>query len=99
MLVLQGLAPNLDPQPFEDPKPKSFWKPSANLLGAFQSFWKPSGKLQRSKIELKMSKNGFQLDASDWENLALRLAPAALQNLGVSQSGRHSTFKELFRAV
>ena len=28
-----------------------------------------------------MSKNGFRLDASDWENFALRTAPASLQNL------------------
>ena len=35
---------------------------------------------QKSNIELKMSKNGFGLDASDWENCALRTAPASLQN-------------------
>ena len=50
-----------------------------------------------------MSETGFQLDAFDWENLAFRTAPAALQNLGVSRSGRHSVFRELlfwhFRAA
>ena len=43
-----------------------------------------------------MTKNGFRLDASDWENLALRTAPAALQTLGVARSGQHSAFKALF---
>ena len=39
-----------------------------------------------------MSKNGFQLDASDWENCALRTAPASLQNFRQIQTGRHSAF-------
>ena len=39
-----------------------------------------------------MSKNGFGLDASDWENCALRTAPASLQNFGQIQTGRHSAF-------
>ena len=47
-------------------------------------------KAQKSKIELKMSKNGFGLDASDRENCALRMAPASLQNFWRSQTGRHS---------
>ena len=49
-------------------------------------------KAQKSKIELKMSKNDFGLDASDWERVALRMAPASLQNFGRSQTGRHSAF-------
>ena len=47
----------------------------------------------------KKCEKGIRLDASDWENLALRTAPAALQDLGVSRSGRHSAFKELFWAL
>ena len=35
-------------------------------------------KAQKSEIELKMSKNGFRLDASEWENVALRTAPALI---------------------
>ena len=50
-------------------------------------------KAQKSKIELKMSKNGFRLDASDWENCALGTAPASpLQIFTRSQTGRHSAF-------
>ena len=49
-------------------------------------------KAQKSKIELKMSKNGFQLDASDRENCALRTAPASLRNFWQIQTGRHSAF-------
>ena len=49
-------------------------------------------KAQKSKIELKMSKNGFRLDASDRENFALRTAPASLQNFKRSQTGRHGAF-------
>ena len=49
-------------------------------------------KAQKSRIELKMSKSGFGLDASDWENCALRTAPASLQNFRQTQTGRHSAF-------
>ena len=49
-------------------------------------------KAQKSKIEFKMSKNGFRLDASDRENFALRTAPASLQNFRRSQTGRHGAF-------
>ena len=49
-------------------------------------------KVQKSKIELKMSKNGFGHDASDWENCALRTAPASLQNFWQIQTGRYSAF-------
>ena len=49
-------------------------------------------KAQKSKIELRMSKNGFRLDASDREKIALRTAPASLQNLRRFQTGRHSDF-------
>ena len=49
-------------------------------------------KAQKSKIELKMSKNGFQLDASDRENCALRTAPASLRYFWQIQTGRHSEF-------
>ena len=69
--------------------------------GPFKGFRLPKrhSKLQKSKIELKVTKTGFRLDASDWENPAFRTAPAALQNLGVSRAGRHSTFEELFWAL
>ena len=46
-----------------------------------------------------MSKNGFQLDASDWESCALRTVPASLQNFWQSQTGRHSTFLPFVGAV
>ena len=46
-----------------------------------------------------MSENGFRLDPSDREKRALRTAPASLQNLGVSRSGWHSAFKDLFWAL
>ena len=46
-------------------------------------------KAQKSKIKLKMSNNGFRLDASDRENCALRTAPASLQNFWQIQIGRH----------
>ena len=49
-------------------------------------------KAQKSKIQLKMSKNGFRLDASDWENCALRTAPASQQNFWQIQTGRYSAF-------
>jgi hypothetical protein len=49
-------------------------------------------KAQKSKIKLKLSKNGFELDTSDWENCALRTAPASLQNFWQIQTGRHSAF-------
>ena len=49
-------------------------------------------KAQKNKIDLKMSKNGFRLDASDRENCALRTAPASLQNFWPIQTGRHSAF-------
>ena len=39
-----------------------------------------------------MSKNGFGVDASDWENFALRTAPASLQNFKQFQTGRRSAF-------
>ena len=49
-------------------------------------------KAQKNKIELKMSKNDFGLDASDWENCALRTAPASLQNFWQIQTGRQCAF-------
>ena len=56
-------------------------------------------KAQTGKIELKLSKNGFGLDASDWENCALRTAPASLQNFRQIQTGRHSAFLPFVEAV
>ena len=39
-----------------------------------------------------MSKNGFRLDASDREKIALRTAPASLQNFWQIQTGRQRAF-------
>ena len=49
-------------------------------------------KAQKGKIELKMSKNGFGLDASDRENCALRTVSASQQKFWQIQTGRHSAF-------
>ena len=49
-------------------------------------------KLRKANLSLQCRKNGFGLDASDWENCALRTAPASLQNFWQIQTGRHSAF-------
>ena len=48
------------------------------LSRPFKGFRLPKrrSKLQKSKIELKVTKNGFRLEAFDWENLSLKNACA-----------------------
>ena len=92
---VSGLIAGSQPSKFD------FWSVSKLLPGQFllqiklfrgPKLSKQHFKTQKSKIELKMSKKGFRLDASDRENCALRTAPASLQNFWQIQTGRHSAF-------
>ena len=92
---VSGLIAELQPSKSE------FWNFSKLLPGQFllqiklfrgPKLPKQHFKAQKSNIELKMSKNDFGLDASDWERIALRTAPASLQNFWQIPTGRHSAF-------
>ena len=56
-----------------------------------------NSKLPKRKSHLNTSQNGFRLETSNWETkLPACVVPAALYNLGASQTGRRSRF--IFRA-
>ena len=95
--------------------PRAFLPPGWSKLalnGAFIGLRLPKShsKLQKSTNELKMSENGFRLEASDWEKSCFEngsCLPAEFWGVTISKaqrvqgavlaaSGRHSAFWELF---
>ena len=68
------------------------------LSRPFKGFRLPKrrSKLQKSKIELKVTKNGFRLEAFDWEN-PLKNA-CALVFSGRRLTQRHGGFREFARS-
>ena len=81
--------------------PRAFLPPGWSKLalnGAFIGLRLPKwhSKLQKSTNELKMSKTVSGSKRPTGKNLALRTAPASLQNFRASRSARHSAFKELY---